>query len=400
MKKVALSGALAALVALPALGIEVYNNEEKDASVNIYGSLRGFLGGSGNLGNIGQANYEQSSNKGNFLIGFQTNSHFGIDTKYGKLTTKVEFGLSENNFLGSTDSPTDANAFRPGLRKVYGTYDFGSGGKLTFGKLDTPTIEGGFQTNFANNDAGGNGFGSITTGSRKLQVQYEHSGAKVAIIADEAKAGSSAATAYTQSYGVNTRLQTFPRIALSYESKLGDKGKLKAGITYKYYANRGNTNNVHAGHLLVGAKFGVGGDSTLSTFFHYGINGHLYGEQQTAQNTGLYGYDSKAINAGIWAQRAGLLFEFGTKLNDTLSLAAGAGYQATFNGVGSERENYHSGQNQIHGYQVYANLPINVAKGFQVVPQLAFYDTIQTYRGAKATHKSALVGLLRLKYDF
>ena len=390
MKKVALSGALAALVALPALGIEVYNNEEKGASVNIYGSLRGFLGGSGDLGNIGQANYKQSSNTGNFLIGFQSNSHFGIDTKYGKLTTKVEFGLREGNFLGATSGP--------GLRKVYGTYDFGSAGKLTFGKLDTPTIEGGFQTNFANNDAGGNGFGSITTGSRKLQVQYEHSGAKVAIIADEADNKDANATAYTQTYGVNTRLQTFPRIALSYETKLGDKGKLKAGLTYKYYNNYENTNNVHAGHLLVGAKFGVGGDSTLSTFFHYGINGHLYKEQQTSLNTGLYQYET--INAGVWAQRAGLLFEFGTKLNDTLSLAAGAGYQATFNGVGSTRVEYHSGQNQIHGYQVYANLPINVAKGFQVVPQLAFYDTIQTNRGAKATHQSALVGLLRLKYDF
>ncbi len=397
MKKAALSGALATLVALPALGIEVYNNEEKGASVNIYGSLRGFLGGSGNLGDIGQANYAQSSNTGNFLIGFQNNSHFGIDTKYGKLTTKVEFGLYETGFLSAGNGP--------GLRKVYGTYDFGSAGKLTFGKLDTPTIEGGFQTNFANNDAGGNGFGSITTGSRKLQVQYEHSGAKVAIIADEATAGSSAGSSlYRQGYAENSRLQTFPRIALSYESKLGDKGKLKAGITYKYYESKESAGgvsrkNVHAGHLLVGAKFGVGGDSTLSTFFHYGINGHLYSEQQTAQNKGLYGYDSTAINAGLWAQRAGLLFEFGTKLNDTLSLAAGAGYQATFNGDGQRGKGSNTLQS-IHGYQVYANLPINVAKGFQVVPQLAFYDTIQTYRGAKATHQSALVGLLRLKYDF
>lgn len=411
MKKVALSGALAALVALPALGIEVYNNEEKGASVNIYGSLRGFLGGSGNLGDIGQANYKQSSNTGKFLIGFQTNSHFGIDTKYGKLTTKVEFGLKESGVLGTADGP--------GLRKVYGTYDFGSAGKLTFGKLDTPTIEGGFQTNFNNNDAGGNGFGSITTGSRKLQVQYEHSGVKVAIIADEANAGSGI-YAYSQSYAENYRLSTFPRIALSYETKLGDKGKLKAGLTYKYYESSdsfsspgangtGKTKDIHAGHLLVGAKFGVGGDSTLSTFFHYGINGHLYGEQQTAYSVGNYGYSNDysgtifVENTGLWAQRAGLLFEFGTKLNDTLSLAAGAGYQATFNGVGQRGGVYNSQLQSIHGYQVYANLPINVAKGFQVVPQLAFYDTIQTYKASSSsglTHQSALVGLVRLKYDF
>ncbi|MGX3046135.1 hypothetical protein [Helicobacter sp. T3_23-1056] len=395
MKKVALSGALAALVAIPALGIEVYNNEEKGASVNIYGSLRGFVGGSGDLGNIGLANYSQKSNTGRFLIGFQNNSHFGIDTKYGKLTTKVEFGLSESGFLGS-------NGY-PGLRKVYGTYDFGSGGKLTFGKLDTPTVEGGFQTNFANNDAGGNGFGSITTGSRKLQVQYEHSGAKVAIIADEAAGGNATATTYAQRYAESSRLDTFPRIALSYESKLGDKGKLKAAITYKYYdtdkQHATDTKDVHAGHLLVGAKFGVGGDSTLSTFFHYGINGHLYGEQKTSQNTGLYAYGD-ATDAGLWAQRAGLLVEFGTKLNDTLSLAAGAGYQATFNGK-KQRGAGANGLQSIHGYQVYANLPINVAKGFQVVPQLAFYDTIQTYKGAvDAAHQSALVGLVRLKYDF
>lgn len=394
MKKVALSGALAALVALPALGIEVYNNEEKGASVNIYGSLRGFLGGGGNLGDLERKNYSNKDNTGNFLIGFQTNSHFGIDTKYGKLTTKVEFGLKEAGVLGTADGP--------GLRKVYGTYDFGSAGKLTFGKLDTPTIEGGFQSNFNNNDAGGNGFGSITTGSRKLQVQYEHSGAKVAIIADEANSGSGI-YAYPQSYAPGSRLSTFPRIALSYESKLGDKGKLKAGITYKYYESdnsRGvNRKDIHAGHLLVGAKFGVGGDSTLSTFFHYGINGHLYGEQQTAYSEGQYGYSNYNGDAGLWAQRAGLLFEFGTKLNDTLSLAAGAGYQATFNGAGQRGKGNNTLQS-IHGYQVYANLPINVAKGFQVVPQLAFYDTIQTNRSAKVSHQTALVGLVRLKYDF
>ena len=394
MKKIALSSALAALVALPALGIEVYNNEEKDASVEIYGSLRGFVGGGGAVDGT-------PKDTGNFLIGFQTNSNFGIDTKYGKFFSKIEFGLSEGGFLGS---PAGKNGNYPGLRKVYGSYDFGSAGKLTFGKLDTPSVEGGFQTDFNHNDAGGNGFGSVTTGSRKLQVQYAHSGVTVAIIADEAKEGNSYSTAYTQNYS-NTRLEYAPRIAFSYESKLGEKGKLKIAATYKYYANGtsagGATHkDIHAGHILVGAKIGLGGESTLSTFFNYGINGDLYNEQQTAYSAGRYGY-STYNDAGLWAQRAGLLVEYGTKLNDTLSLAAGAGYQATFNGDGQRGTTLNNGLQSIHGYKFYVNAPISVAKGFTIVPQLAFYDTIKTgNHGFKTSHQSALLGLVRLKYDF
>ena len=402
MKKIALSSALAALVALPALGIEVYNNEEKDASVEIYGSLRGFVGGGGAVDGT-------PKDTGNFLIGFQTNSNFGIDTKYGKFFSKIEFGLSEGGFLGS---PAGKNGNYPGLRKVYGSYDFGSAGKLTFGKLDTPSVEGGFQTDFNHNDAGANGFGSVTTGSRKLQVQYAHSGVTVAIIADEAKDGNSNSTAYTQNYS-NTRLEYAPRIAFSYESKLGEKGKLKIAATYKYYAYYANVTSdggathkdihadIHAGHILVGAKIGLGGESTLSTFFNYGINGDLYNEQQTAYSEGKYGYSNYNNDAGLWAQRAGLLVEYGTKLNDTLSLAAGAGYQATFNGDGQRGTTLNNGLQSIHGYKFYVNAPISVAKGFTIVPQLAFYDTIQTgNHGFKTSHQSALLGLVRLKYDF
>ena len=400
MKKLALSGALAAIVAIPALGIEVYSNEEKGASVELYGSLRGFVGGGGTLPKINDNGLPAGN--GNALIGFQNNSHFGINSKYGKLFTKVEFGLHEMGFLSAGNGP--------GLRKVFGTYDFGSGGKLTFGKLDTPTIEGGFQTDFNNNDAGANGFGSVTTGSRKLQIQYSNSGATVAIIADEAAAGNATNTVYTQSYLANSRLNPFPRIAVSYEGKIGEKGKFKVAATYKWYGENytGQSRaNVHAGHLLVGAKVPFG-SAYLSTIFNYGINGHLYAEQQTSYSTGTYGYSNlntatTTEGAGLNAQRAGLVLEGGAKINDTISVAAGVGYQATFNGNNQRGHlGYNRGAQSIHSYKVYANLPINVAKGFQVVPQLGFYDTIETYRaaGVANNHRTALVGLVRLKYDF
>lgn len=399
MKKIALSSALAALIAIPALGIEVYSNEEKDASVSLYGSLRGFVGGGG----ITSAN---PANDGSYAIGFQNNSHFGIDSKYGKLFTKVEFGLREGGFLGSVAGP--------GLRKVFGTYDFGAGGKLTFGKIDTPMIESGFQSDFNHNDAGGNGFGSTTTGSRKLQIQYAHSGATIAIIHDDAanndsgtlalvtNNGAAGASAYT---GVGH--SRIPRIALSYEGKIGEEGKFKVAATYKYFDRTkadsippGHIDDVHAGHLFVGAKIPFG-EAYLSTIFNYGINGHTYSEQTTAASQGGYGYTySYDGTAGLNAQRAGLLLEGGAKINDTISVAAGAGYQATFNG-NEQRGNERGGFRQaIHSYKVYANLPINVAKGFQVVPQLAFYDVIETYKGADNIQKAALVGLVRLKYDF
>lgn len=396
MKKLALSGALAAIVAIPALGIEVYSNEEKGASVELYGSLRGFVGGGG----ITSDRPANSTNDGSYIIGFQNNSHFGINSKYGKLFTKVEFGLREQGILGTASGP--------GLRKVFGTYDFGSGGKLTFGKIDTPTIEGGFQSDFNNNDAGGNGFGSVTTGSRKLQIQYSNSGATIAIIHDDG-ANNDASLATGGSAFVGAGHSRIPRIALSYESKIGEKGKFKVAATYKYFDRAdnglpatwlaGHTGDVHAGHLLVGAKVPFG-NAYLSTIFTYGINGHTYGEQTTAASLGGYGYNLDLAGAlGLNAQRAGLLLEGGAKINDTISLAAGVGYQATFNGE-NQRGNERSRAQATHSYKIYANLPINVAKGFQVVPQLGFYDTIQTARGGYTAHQSALVGLVRLKYDF
>ena len=397
MKKLFFSSALAAIVAIPALGIEVYSNEEKEASVELYGSLRGFVGGGGTLPKINDSIYDLGA--GNALIGFQNNSHFGINSKYGKLFTKVEFGLHEGGFLSAGSGP--------GLRKVFGTYDFGSAGKLTFGKLDTPTVEGGFQTDFNNNDAGGNGFGSVTTGSRKLQVQYSHSGVTVAIIADEAASGNATNTVYSQSYADNAKLNPFPRIALSYEGKIGEQGKFKVAATYKWYGENNGTvggpgqkANVHAGHLLVAAKVPFG-SAYLSTIFNYGINGHLYSEQQTSYSTGTYGYTNDSATAGLHAQRAGLLLEGGAKINDTISVAAGVGYQATFNGIYQRGHGgYRDGLQAIHGYKIYANLPINVAKGFQVVPQIAFYDTIENHRLGGNLHNAALLGLIRLKYDF
>lgn len=408
MKKLFFSSALAAIVAIPALGIEVYSNEEKEASVELYGSLRGYVGGGGTLDKI-QTSLNNLGD-GNALIGFQTNSHFGINYKYGKLFTQVEFGLHETGFLSAGGGP--------GLRKVFGTYDFGSAGKLTFGKLNTPSLEGGFQTDFNNNDAGGNGFGSVATGGRKLQVQYSHSGVTVAIIADEAASGITTATVYSQSYADNARLNPFPRIALSYEGKIGEQGKFKVAATYKWYGENnagggissnnttaglvgeGQKANVHAGNLLVAAKVPFG-SAYLSTIFNYGINGHLYNEQQTSYSEGVYGYQSLNALAGLHAQRAGLLLEGGAKINDTIGVAAGVGYQATFNGIYQRGHGgYNSGLQAIHGYKIYANLPINVAKGFQVVPQIAFYDTIENLRLGGNLHHAALLGLIRLKYDF
>ena len=121
--------------------------------------------------------------------------------------------------------------------------------------------------------------------------------------------------------------------------KIGEKGKFKVAATYKYYGEKSTTNtngDTHAGHLIAGAKVPFG-SAYLSTIFTYGINGHLYSEQQTSYSTGTYGYSNlneatATQGAGLNAQRAGLLLEGGAKINDTISVAAGVGYQATFNG--------------------------------------------------------------------
>lgn len=384
MKKIVVSSALSALLVLPAMAFEVYNND--DTKVDVYGSIRGYVG----YGESGKAGADAG-----YLIGIQNNSQFGVKFQKDKFKANVEWGAVE--------AGVDGQASSTGWRQYWGSYTT-SAGTILFGKTNTPTIDNGFTNDFFNNDNGSQGFGGVATGSRKIQIQYNVAGLSLALVEDKTGAGRSGNQAQPN--------QESPRIAASYSIN-DEKGKptFKVAATYKYYnadsiatlGNQAVPAGTSAYHAWLGVKQSFGG-MFISAMAHYGKNGNLYGEQSTTFSYGGYAH-SKALDeaVGFDAQRAGARVEFGTKLSDDMSVIVGAGYQATFGGKGQKGDKALDREDSvIQGYSAFIQLPYKVSSNFTFAPQVSYYQT------AEANSKSVLAGFketgiiaaARIKWDF
>lgn len=366
MKKIIVSSALSAFLVLPAAAFEVYNAD--DTKVDLYGSIRGYMG-YGETGNGG-------ANAG-YLIGVQNNSQFGVKVKSGKFSAKVELGAKETGISG------DGTPYR----EYWGAYDTNIG-QILFGKAMSPTIDNAFTSNWLNNDNGYQGVGGVATGNRQIQLQYNVAGLSLALI--EVTAGN----------GRGDLNQESPRIAAAYTIK-GANGQplLKIAGTYKYFNGLNNPTTpsrlagANAWHVWAGLK-PTFGNAYISVLAHYGKNGHLYGEQNTTYNGGGYLLNLKT-DIGLNAIRTGGLVEFGTKLSSDLSLAIGAGYQATFNG-----DDQATTDGKLHGYSAFINLPYKVNANFTFAPQIAYYG-LSGSGVANAQHKlTGVVAATRFKWDF
>lgn len=397
MKKIVVSSALSALLVLPAMAFEVYNND--DTKVDVYGSIRGYVG----YGESGKAGADAG-----YLIGIQNNSQFGVKFQKDKFKANVEWGAVE--------AGVDGQASSTGWRQYWGSYTT-SAGTFLFGKTNTPTIDNGFTNDFFNNDNGSQGFGGVATGSRKIQIQYNVAGLSLALVEDKTGAGRSGDQARPN--------QESPRIAASYSIN-DEKGKptFKVAATYKYYnsgtilGNLGttdqpiNTQGVSAYHAWLGVKQSFGG-MFISAMAHYGKNGNLYGEQNTTFSYGGYAHSKTLDEAvGLDAQRAGARLEIGSKLSDDMSVIVGAGYQATFGGKGQKDAVTVGGETKnsiIHGYSAFIQLPYKVSSNFTFAPQVSFYQTIEGTKGersagsllASTDHKeTGVIAAARIKWDF
>lgn len=402
MKKIVVSSALSALLVLPAMAFEVYNND--DVKVDVYGSIRGYVG----YGESGKAGADAG-----YLIGIQNNSQFGVKFQKDKFKANVEWGAVESGVDGNSGEYSKGTG--TGWRHFWGSYTT-SAGTFLFGKTNTPTIDNGFTNDFFNNDNGSQGFGGIATGSRKIQIQYNVAGLSLALVEDKVGAGRN---------GTQTSPnQESPRIAASYTIN-DDKGKptFKVAATYKYYnsgtilGNLGtadqpiNTQGVSAYHAWLGVKQSFGG-MFISAMAHYGKNGHLYGEQNTTFSYGGYAHDKTSLDTavGLDAQRAGARLEIGSKLSDDMSVIVGAGYQATFGGTGQKDKVVTASgakDSMIHGYSAFIQLPYKVSSNFTFAPQVSFYQTIEGTKGegsvgalATSRKETGVIAAARIKWDF
>lgn len=392
-KSLSLSCALCASLFSSAFAeINLYNNEEKAIKVNMYGALMGYTGGGGSTTQkLGRADRNTQ-----YIAGIQVNSRIGIDTHFDKFMLKLEVGAQEPSMT------TGATTYMPGIRKFFGQYDFGKGGKLLFGRNDSPTVEGGFNTDFLHQDTGSTGFGSVIAGNRDTQLSYSNAGVTIALIQDH----------YV--------IREVPRVAISYQFRnKGSIANFKVGATYKYYnknasggtlptlKNASGTNisgtnayaGAHAWNLIAGVK-PVFGPVSLSVFANYGVNGDLYGEQRTSYGIGEFNYGS--IATGLNTKRAGAFFELSYKANDALALTLGAGYQLSYGGNGATVPNngnplnYAVANEWIHSYKVSFQVPYKISKNFTIVPHIGWYNS---YLRKAGREQGGITGVIRLRYD-
>lgn len=372
MKKVLVSSALSALLVLPAAALEVYSGD--NATLSVYGAIKGYVGMGENAHIGGPAN---------FLFGVQSNSNIGFDVVADKFKAKVEFGAIENDPFGT------ANGAVAPLRYLWGSYDTGLG-TILVGKANTPTTDI-FSTGVINNDTALNGFGGLSTATRRLQVQYNVAGLSLALISDYIAENLSGNTT-SESGRSNT---TMPRIALSYTIYNGSNPLFQIAGTYKHfnrwsdgvYTPKGSngTNDPandepgtpkDAWHISVGTK-PTFGNNFVSLFGFYGKNQDLYGETGTFYNGGGWTHNAMSINGatGEDIKRAGGKAELGIGLSKDATFTIGAGYQETkISRAEQEPLKYKS-------IGIFAQVPYKVSANFTLTPVVGWFQT-ESARGA------------------
>ncbi|WP_304409041.1 hypothetical protein [Helicobacter japonicus] len=357
MKKVLVSSALSALLVLPAAALEVYNSD--GAKLDVYGSIRGYVG-------IGE-NAQVGMGPAGFLFGVQGNSHIGFNVVADKFKAKVEFGAIENGQM------ENAGGIVAPLRYLWGSYDTGLG-TILIGKANTPTTDI-FSTGVLNTDTALNGFGGLSTATRRLQAQYNVAGLSLALISD-----------YIAELGVVSpqpnanSSSTMPRIALSYTIYNGSNPLFQIAGTYKRFTgesvgNPTTTNGavtssdpLDAWHISVGTK-PTFGNSFVSLFGFYGKNQDAYGETNTFYNSGAWNHGIvgglATTGTGRNIKRAGGKAELGIGLSKDATFTIGAGYQETF---GEIRGKYKS-------VGVFAQVPYKVNANFTLTPVVGWFQT-------------------------
>ena len=426
MKKVLLTF-LAVFMAVPAFAIEVYNNG--DNSVAIYGHIRGYLGYG--MGTTSSESYENGVTTKidpvydhNMLYGLQGNTRIGTNIKIGNFSGQIELGANEKTL--QTQNTKDV----VGFRQAWGAYTFGNGSKLLFGKTDTPTAMGGFNSDIYNTDGGLKGFGGTVTGSRRFQIQYSIAGLTLALIEDdmadvnykEIKDETGKVTGTTGIWGFNDNAPYTPRAAISYTFK-NDSLLVKLAATYTavngFYCtdkqgnitdscldNKKNWTNLHAGGVTLGVKPQFG-NMWVGFVARYGANEEQYGESQTLAGNGTFGHQEIKTFASMSDKndgsfnnihRVGAALEFGMKATENFTAILGAGYQATIPEL-NEKINLKSESLVYHSYAVYLQGQYAFSPNFALVPQIAWYDTVRSYnyepkQGTKYEDTGSYGGLL------
>jgi len=277
--------------------------------------------------------------------------------------SNTQWALQGNSRIGATVSNGDVGGgfeygSGPNLRKLYGTWNFGAG-ELLIGQTYTPTVQ------FYSNQvfAGDNdllGAGQFYNG-RHPMIQLKMGGFKAALV-----------TPVTDTLGVGTATEvTIPKIELAYKfsTDMFFVEPMAGYQTYDVLDATGDGESVDA--YVFGAYAGVMfGPASVYLGGYYAQNSGAYGAFQ--------GYGSGTLFEGdpVWDgsefqdnEEMGGILVVNFKINDMLSAEGGFGYKSNeidSSSVGGKWES------EVMSY--YVNLPITLADGVFVVPEIGYFD--------------------------
>lgn len=367
MKRILISAVAAGALLGQLSAFEVVNDGEK--SLSVFGAAKAVVGYGYNFsqGTEKGSKVVRGANPSEFLYGIQGNSRVGLSFTYGKLFGAALLGAGESTFYG--DGVTDnGKKWTPkaGFRQLYAGYDFGDAGKILAGKSELATSMG-FSSSIFDTEAGLQGFGGTSTGTRRFQIAYMLDGLTIQVSendVDLAKGGNKSIPRFTIGYDYNADALTAKVVAS--------------------YTNASRKATQHIALVSAGAKYNLGDAGYVSGLLTYGLNSQLVGESKIALPSLTRGFGNLGVSGTGEYEKfalggtsnnthiASVAVEYGTNLTDDLKFIVGGGYQFATNtkkGAGDPDTA------RLHSYSAFVQTPYNVGGGFSIIPQVGYLGT-------------------------
>jgi hypothetical protein len=290
------------------------------------------------------------------------NARIGANVNAGDIGGRFEYGHGGNPGTSKSDGV--------GLRLLYGTWNFGSG-ELTVGQQYTPMFFG-MSNSVYGRENGMAGFGT-TNASRNAMLQLKFGGFKIGAVSPSV---GTAATldATVVAAGYTNAKPTLPKLEVAYSGAAGPvKFYAAAGYNAVDYLNGTNDAKTLTSYVLSGKVEYVGGPFTV------GVSG-LYGTNMT-EYWGMWN-DNKARFAGgdfVDTLGYGFLGVVGFKINDMLGVEAGYGWETAQLDSKAKPAGYKDDDVSMY----YVQLPITLADGVFIVPEVGKIDMDKDFTGVK-----------------
>lgn len=367
MKRILISAVAAGALLGQLNAVEIIKDGDK--TLDVFGVANAVIG-------YGANHTTGNSGKHAFIYGIQGNSRIGLKFEVGNIFGAALIGATEQYGISGVEVKDGDKSLGgklkniPGFRQLYAGYNFGDAGKLLAGRNELITSMG-FSSSIFDAESGLNGFGGVSTSTRRFQVAYSIAGLTVSLSENESSYGKA----------------SIPRISLGYETK---SSSLEAKVAASYA--KLNDKNWHMGYVVAGVKpkFGT---SYVSAMLSYGLNANEVGEQSLYTATISQGYANWTLNNGnenigrsttgkLNTNIATVMLEYGIDLSEAIGLKVGAGYQ--FAKVA------HKDSNDLHAYSAFIQLPVTAYKhssgaAFKIIPQVGYIGTTLQTNGTTKT---------------